>query len=238
MRKLVIIFCAVCLSSSYAQMHSVSVYGSYLTALAKRQGFMKVTGFGGGASARYLVAQNIGVNLSFGYGRYGSIEQDSSLIKWNWKFWNERYGGNVRIDTLSDTLKAVLNPTQYMEVLPLLLTASYEFQPFEKFFVRPSIGGGILFYTRSLYMDEEWKKRFASLNYTFEYDFRNFAPDKKGNPFALVGGLELSYQVSDPLAVTAQSHFTSVVKTTGKYGYDDFPMKSSLAVSLGLSFLY
>jgi hypothetical protein len=142
-------------SVSYAQLHSVSFYGSYQAALGKRDGFTKVTGFGGGASASYRIAERTALNLSFGYERYGTVDQDSALIKWNWKFWDERYAGNIRIDTLTDTLKAVLNPRQSMEILPLLLTGSFEIEPFEGFYIRPSLGGGILFYTRSLYIDEE-----------------------------------------------------------------------------------
>ena len=238
MKRLLIIACAICVSTSFAQLRSVTLYGNYVTALGKQQSFSAVRGFGGGVEARIAVAEHFGVNLAFGYDRYGTIEQDSALIKWDWKFWNERYAGNVRIDTLADTLKAILNPVQYMEVLPLILTMSFEIEAFEKFWIRPAIGGGVLFYTRSLYMDEEWRKKFNSIGYTFEYEFRNFAPDKKGNPFAVVGGVELSYQLFESLALSAQSRFTSVIKTKGKFGYDEFPMKSSLSLSLGLSFLY
>jgi hypothetical protein len=216
----------------------VSLYGSYVSALGKRQGYIKVNGIGGGASGSYLIADNIALNLSFGYDRYSSVEQDSALVRWDWKFWNERYSGNVRIDTLTDTLKAVLSPKQYMEVLPLILTMSFEIQVFENFFIRPFIGGGVLFYTRSLYMDEEWKKNFKSVGYVFEYDFRNFAPDKKGNPIAFASGVEISYQVFDALAFTAQSRMTTIIKTPGQFGYDEFPIKNAFALSLGLSFLY
>jgi hypothetical protein len=237
-RNLLVIAFAFCISTASGQLRSVTVYGSYVTALGKQAGFSTVRGLGVGVEGRVALADSFTLNLSFGYERYGTINQDSTLIKWNWKFWNERYAGNVRVDTLSDTLKAVLNPVQYMEVLPLLLTLSFEIQPFEGLSIRPTLGGGVLLYTRSLYMDEEWRKRFNSLNYTFEYDFRNFAPDKKGNPFAIVGGLEASYQIFSALSLTANSRFTSIIKTKGKFGYDEFPVKSAMSLSLGLSFLY
>jgi hypothetical protein len=235
MRRLLVIAYVCCLSTAVAQLRSVTAYGSYSTALSRQSGFSTVRGFGGGVQAHLTVVESIGVNLYLGYERFSTIKQDSALERWNWRFWNERYAGNVRIDTLADTLKAVLTPVQYMEVIPLMIAVSYDWQPSERLWVRPSIGGGVLFYTRSLYVDERWRKRFESAGYTFEYTFRNFAPDKKGNPFAVAGGLDLSYRVFNALALSTQARFTSVLKTPG---YEQFPIKSSLSLSFGLSFLY
>lgn len=225
-------------SLCFGQLRSITAYGSYLSALGKQRGFTELKGFGGGAVGTIPLGESFSLNISFGFERYGSISQDSSLAKWNWKFWNERYSGNVRIDTVADTLDAILNPVQSMEVLPLLVTLSLELNPSERFSIRQSVGGGIMFYTRSLYLSEQWIKRFKSQDYTFEYDFRNFAPDKKGNPLVVVGVLEFSYRVSDAVALTAISRYASVVRTQGSMGYDEFPLRDAVSLSLGLSFLY
>jgi len=225
-------------SSAFGQLRSINAFGSYVTAIDKRAGFMEIRGFGGGVEGRIALSGNLSLNISFGYERYGDIKQDSSLVKWNWRFWNERYAGNVRLDTLSDTLKAILNPVQSMETLPLLVSLSLDLEPFERFTIRQSIGGGVLFFTRSLYLHEEWKKRFRALDQTFEYDFRNFAPDKKGNPLVVTGAVEMSYRIFTSLAVSAHARYFSVIRTAGSFGYDTFPMNDALSLSIGVNFLY
>ena len=225
-------------SEAFAQIHSVNVFGSYSIALGKRLSVTRADALGGGVELRVRVSDNINISVIGGFERY-SIDQDSALAKWNWRFWVERYSGIVKDNLASDSsLSATLNPVQYMEVVPILAAVSIELSPAENLTVRPSIGGGVLFYTRSLYLQEEWQKRFHALDYTFEYSYRNFAGDKKGNPFVVFGRAELSYQLSDLFTVDASARYTTALNTDGKYGYDEFPFRDMVTFTVGLSFLY
>jgi hypothetical protein len=216
----------------------VNAYGSYSTVLGKRLAVTKADGFGGGVEGRISLSENIKLNLSVSFERY-SVQQDSALARWNWRFWNERYQGIVRDNLASDpTLRATLDPVQYMELLPVLASISVEVNPLSDLSVRQSVGGGVVFYTRSLYLNETWQKRFDAASYTFEYSYRNFAQDKKGNPLVVVGSIELAYRITDVLALSGTARYTSVIRSEGSFGYDGFPLNDALAFYLGLSFLY
>lgn len=225
-------------STAAGQIHSVHGFGSRSVALGKRLGVSKAVAWGGGAELRIRLADHLKLSVIAGYERY-NIEQDSALEKWNWRFWVERYAGNVRDALVSDSsLSAVLTPVQYMEVLPVVATVSLEVAPVERLVIRQAIGGGVLFFTRSLYMHERWTKRFPTLDHVYDYSYRNFAPDKKGNPVIALGQVDLSYHLSDLFTVDASGRYFTVVSTGAGFGYEAFPFRDALTFTLGLSFLY
>lgn len=224
-------------SSAGAQIHSVQFFGNYSAALGKRIYVTKATSFGGGAEIRFQVGA-VFLNLSGGYERY-TLEQDSALARWNWRFWNERYSGIVRENlTTNPSLSATLTPVQFMEVIPLMLTVGTELSLSESFVLRPAIGGGAFFFSRSLYLDEQWQKRFDSQNHTFEYRYQNFASDKKGNPLIVAGQVEAAYMFADGFSLDGSVRYVHVLSTPGKFGYNEVPLSGALSVMLGISFLY
>ncbi len=228
----------VAASSAFGQIHSVQFFGNYSAALGKRIHVTKATSFGGGAEVRFQIGGGVYLNLSGGYERY-SIDQDSALARWNWRFWNERYSGIVRENlTTNPSLSATLTPVQFMEAIPIMLTVGTEFMLSESFIVRPALGGGAFFFTRSLYLDEQWQKRFDSQNHTFEYRYQNFASDKKGNPLIVAGQVEMGYLFAEGFSFDASVRYVHVLSTPGKFGYNDVPLSGALSVLLGISFLY
>jgi hypothetical protein len=221
-----------------AQIHSVQLFGSYSAAVGKRLAVVSADAPGGGVEVRVRLSDHLMLSFIGGFERY-TINQDSALEQWNWRFWEERYRGIVQDNLASDSsLSAVLTPVQAMEVLPLLVTLDLEFTPVAHLSVRPSAGVGVWFYTRSLYLHEEWQKRFNSIGYTFDYSYRNFAQDKKGTPFVGVGRLEVAYQVNDIFEVNTTARFTTAFATEGRLGYDEFPLKDIMTYTIGLSLLY
>lgn len=228
----------VTVSSAVAQIHSVQFFGTYSTALGKRIFVTKATSFGGGAEVRFHVGGGLFINLRGGYERYG-IEQDSALARWNWRFWTERYAGIVRENlTTNPSLSATLTPVQYMEAIPLMLAVGMEFLMSETLILRTAVGGGAFFFTRSLYLDEQWQKRFDAQNHTFEYRYRNFASDKKGNPLVVGGHAEMAYLFAEGFSLDVSLRYLHVLSTPGKFGYNEVPLKGALSVMVGISFLY
>jgi len=221
-----------------AQIESVDFYADYAKPLTKRLQVNKIDGVGGGLEIQLKVYDFLSVSLAGGYELY-SLQQDNAIAQWDWKFWDQRYRGIVRADTAADpNLKATLEPVQKMDIIPLMLNVNADFEVLENFFVKPSAGGGVIFYTRRLYLHEYWEKRFSGIDYTFEYDYMNFAQDKTGNPYFLSGSLELEYRVTDYLKISSGVRYIKMIATPGKYGYNEFPFEDALNIKLGLSFLY
>ncbi|MGE5435611.1 MAG: hypothetical protein ACM3O3_00160, partial [Syntrophothermus sp.] len=164
-----------------AQVHSINLFSGYASPMNKRLQVNRISGFGGGAEIKFNVYENIKIGVGLGYELY-SLGQDNAVKQWNWKFYDTRYKGNVSSDTAADpSLNALLNPVQKMSIIPLQLTINFEWNVYDNIYLKPYAGGGVMFYTRKLYLEEYWSKYYASEDYLFDYSYRNFAQDKTGN---------------------------------------------------------
>lgn len=242
--------CAItCSANINAQIvKSVEAFSNYSTALSRSANggsfiapdilVKDANGLGGGVKLNINVWHNYYVGLSFGYELY-SVHQDSAIVRWNWLFWDTRYKGFIQ-DALNSNpnLSGLISPIQKLEIMPVFVTFNAEYNPLNHFFVNPSVGFGVVPYTRKLYLEETWQKKFTDLNYTFGYSFRNFAPNKTGNPFALTAGLNLAYELSDEFRIHTEADYVQFIKTPGKAGSDDFPIERLINIKLGLTILY
>ena len=226
------------MNESAAQIQSAELYVAYSAPLSKRLSVSTINGVGGGLEINIKVYDFLSVSISGGYGLY-SLQQDDAIAQWNWKFWEQRYRGIVRADTAADPyLKASLNPVQKMDAIPLIIRINGLFSISDGLTIKPSAGAGVLFYTRRMYLHEYWEKKFTSADYTFEYDFRNFAQDKTGNPFLLSTGVDIDYAVTDYLSLNTGFSYIKIAATPGKYGYSEFPFDDEVYIRIGLNFLY
>lgn len=241
--------CLICAPALQAQLiKSVEAFADYSTALKGFGGSkdyirpdLKVNdanGMGGGLKVNFNVYDNYYIGVSLGYMLF-SVHQDSALDRWNWLFWDTRYKGNVKDALSSDpSLSGILNPIQKLDLVPLIITFNAEFKPAKGLTINPSLGMGVAMYTRRLYLEETWQKKFEQLNYTFGYSYRNFAPDKKGNPFTLSAGVNLAYEFLDGFKVHSEMEYMQFIKTPGTAGSGEFPMEKIINVKLGLTILY
>jgi len=226
------------ISTGYAQVKSISFFADYSLPLSKRLAVTKIDAVGGGVELRFKVYENYSIGFNGGYNLY-SIQQDSALKQWNWEFWEIRYRGIVN-DALSKNpnLSATLSPIQKMDLYPFYLTINGEFELFGNLSIKPHAGAGVLFYTRRMYLLEEWQKKFDQYNYEFSYSYRNYAEDKSGNPFSFMGGIDLGYEFTEGFILDTAVKYFYILETEGKYGYHHFPMKDVFNIKLGLTFLY
>jgi len=220
------------------QVHSIQAYGTWSRGVNVVPGFTSATAWGGGAAVRIDLGSDLVLAVGAGY-EYYRLDQDSALQRWNWKFWNDRYAGIVRANLAADSsLSATLEPVQSMEILPVTVSLGYVLRPGDDFSVRPLLGAGVAFYTRSLYLHESWQKAFDAASYTFAYDYRNFANDKKGNPFFWLAEVQGSWQASELITIDLGARYTGTVRTPGKFGFDEFPLYNTLTIAAGISILY
>lgn len=222
---------------TFGQLSSISLSGDYSISGSKRLAVTKADAVGGALKIDYKLLDNLSVSLIGGYQLF-SVQQDSGLIQWKWDFWDNRYRGNVNADLTDTTLRATIQSIQKMDVIPLIVTVNGDFTFGEKFFVQPSIGGGILFYSRRMFLEEEWSKKYEQIGYVFQYKFRNFAPSKNGNPLVVYGGINLGYHLNDAFRIDASINYTQILKTEGKFGYDNFIFKNYISTKLGITFQY
>lgn len=229
---------ALAAAAAFGQTPRASAYFEYATALGMREGVTEATAFGGGVRASFPVGGGFSIAVTSGYKQY-ALEQDDELEKWNWRFWEARYGSKIEADLAADPALAVeLEPTQGMKVVPLLLSAEYRWAPTESLRVTPALGGGVLFVTRTLYVEERWSKTFKQVDYVFDYELRNFAPDKGGNPLAAVGSATVEYLLAEGLEVAFGAGYAYVIPTEGELGYDNYPLDDELSASFALTVRY
>lgn len=236
---LIIIF-VILKTHSFGQLKlsSISFYSDYSYPFNKRLSVTKIDGVGGGVSISLSIFKFLNLNLIGGYTLF-SLQQENAIQQWNWRFYTERYAGIIRDNLRADSsLSAFLNPIQKMDLLPVQFSISTSYRLFNRLTLKPQFGVGIYFYTRRLYLEEVWRKKFDEVNYTFEYSYRNFASNKYGNPFGMFSLIEFDYQPSDIFTIGTALGYNYFFKTKGKYGFDQFPIEDYFNFKIYLSFLY
>lgn len=240
-------------STVMGQINSVSFSAGFSNTLSKRNDLQikSINGFGGDLEVRFNAYGNFCLSVTGGYSSF-SVEQNmyAMFSEWNWKYW-KRYFGDINDPNFSKSTQwvqsvlkdssysATFNPVQKMDLFPVFLTGSYEYMITDNFSARPFIGAGVLFYSKRLYVEESWKKVFASLdNYVYGYSFRNMSENVSGNPYAALAGLDAVYSVNDILSLSLGAKYAYVLRTKGKYGYDNFPVKDLVSAKLGITFKY
>jgi len=218
------------------QIQSITASFDYGFALKKRLNVQSASAIGGGAEMRMNVFENISIGVSAAYASY-AIDQTDALNQWNWNFWNDRYYPKIQSDMRADpNLSAQIGSVQKMDAIPVMFSVFYSFAAGERFTIAPNVAGGISFFTRKLYADETWTKQFPQAGYTLTYNLRNFAPDKKGNVFALALGCDAAYRISSDVNLSANVQYKTYVSSSS--GYADFPFDDECVITLGLTFLY
>lgn len=212
-------------------------FGSPKQFINSRLKVSEADGVGGGVKVSFNLTDKYYIGVSLGYQLY-TVHQDSAVEKWNWLFWDTRYKGIISSLKTDPALIGILMPNQKLDLIPLFVTFNAELKPAAGFTFNPSLGFGMAMYTRRLYLQEDWQKKFDQLNYTFGYSYRNFAPNKSGNPFAVSAGVNLGYEFLSGFRVHSEANYIQFIKTPGTAGSDDFPLERIINIKLGLTFLY
>lgn len=223
---------------SFAQLQSLSLFSDYSFANKKNLQITKADAVGALVQLKFNIYEGIGFSIISGYKLY-SLNEPDVLNSWNWDFWSNRYYPKIVSDLRADpNLSVEIGAIQKMDLIPVILFVNYDFIPFEDLKITPSLGAGINFYTRRMFATETWTKKFPQANYSLTYSYRNFAPDKKGNPVFAKFGLTLTYNLLSYLDLSASSSYSKIFETKKSMGYDTFPFDSEISINLGISFKY
>lgn len=223
-----------------AQVEAVQFTGGYVQSIADRIRVRDAHGLSAGVDLRIGLVGKLSLSVGLGYERY-EIDQDSALQKWNWIFWNDRYAGLVQSIVRgpdSSIITASLVPNQRMQAFPITVALQYPVIEGEDLSIVPSIGGGMIVFTRKLYLQETWTRYFASVDHTFGYTFEQFSNPKVGNPLFAMASLDVSVRISELLRVRAGGRFVQIIPTEGSMGYDEMPFDRSVTGRIALEFLY
>lgn len=221
-----------------AQLKSITTVAEYSSTLSKRLDVQDASAVGGGVDITYAVAGNFNIGLRAGYLLY-SINQTDQLNRWGWTFWNDRYLNKIQSDMRADpSLSAVIGSVQKMDAIPVALHCDYTIDAAEKLTIVPTVAAGVTFYSRRLFADETWTKIFPAAAYSFTYNFRNFAPTKKGSPLFGSAGVAVRYRLFSDVGVVSSVNYTQYIATTDSFGYTGFPFDNECSIKLGLEFLY
>jgi hypothetical protein len=184
MKKVLLFITGIILLSgfSFAQLKSVTVFTDYSYVPTTRLEITNADAVGGGVKVKFTVWDNFNLGFIGGYKLY-SLNEPDVLNNWGWQFWTDRYFNKIVSDLAADAnLSVEIGAVQKMDVIPFIIFAEYDIEITDKFFVTPSVGSGIYFYTRRMYAVENWSKRFPAADYTFYYSFQKFCPCKKRQP--------------------------------------------------------
>jgi len=236
--QLILLAFTLIYANNFAQLQSISFNADYSSALSTRLQITKANAVGGGVKIKLLIAENLAVNVNGGYKLY-SLSEPDVLNNWNWVFWTERYYPKIVSDLNADqNLGVQISATQKMDLIPVSVSISYDFLTLDKLEITPTIGGGVYIYTRRMFALENWSKYYSDADYTLTYEYRNFAPNKKGSPFFLNGNLNIQYKLYETLGFFTNVQYSYVIPTEGSLGYDDFPFDSEFSMALGVAIFY
>jgi len=247
-------------------LESVTAFGNYMQMLKKDSAITSATGPGGGLEIRFHLNDMFSVSIAGNYSVI-NIDQDNPIDKWNWEYWIRYYrnwiiqlmGGdslylngvliptrNISAATLtSGTLlgkdsiyKAEIVPRQYINLLPVILMVNVSYPAAEFLKLYASIGGGLYIFGRNLYLDEKWWKRFPSVNYTFQYGFKDYANEKTGTLLGVMGAIGGRIALTGSFAFSVAVEYHYILPTENRAGYYDFPLNHIINVRGGITFVY
>lgn len=226
------------LPQAEAQLSAVQFYGAGDMAVNKRLAVTSALSYGGGVTVSYTVMDDAFLVLDIGYANY-SIDQDNVDNRWGWGIWDRRYKNWVNIYS-ADTanFRSSIVSVQNMESIPVSLKIGYLYYLTNELWFSPMIGLGAEFYTRKLYHEETWTRKYPTIGYEYTYSFHNFAPYKYGNPLFAVGGLKGSLNISQLIKIDAGISYKVFIHTSNMLGYDNFPFNSALSFQLGIGLKY
>ena len=228
----------VAIGTVSAQIQTVELYGSGALSIDKRFQVTDATAFGGGVKLQYGLVGDLSIIIDAGYSTY-SIEQTNEVQQWGWTIWERRYRNWVNIytaDTANFSSKVV--SVQTMDVLPVSLNLAYRIELATDFDIRPVVGVGIDFFTRKLYHEETWTRKYPADGYQFTYSYHNFAPYKYGNPVFLTAGAAARFRISGLIVLHADCAYKMIAETSGELGYDNYPLTSAVTFTIGIGFQY
>ena len=226
--------------SQTQRLEAVTIYTSYCHHLKLESGAQlnSINGLGMGLALNFQINRFLNIGLDGGYSDL-KIDQDDAVKNWDWGFWNRFYGNYVKdLQQRDPNYVATFTPNQRLYLIPIHLFIECRFPRLSFFTPYLNFAGGVYFYERNLSMREEWKKYFPQIDYTFQYEFDNFANVRRGNVFGLRVGIGGSFSVSKHFGIDINGRYHHIGRLKDYGNYENFPLKSWIEFGIGAKFLY
>jgi opacity protein-like surface antigen len=228
------------LEAKYPEIELVFPYVYFMKdlELKSEQRLKDIGGLGIGTSILLNINQFISIGIDGGYNDM-KVKQDNVVEHWDWKFWDKFYADYIYdLQKKDSTYKSDLTPYQGIYNIPIHLMVFLKIPNRTEFTPYLSIGGGVYFYERNLWLEEKWSKYYPEKDYTFNYSFNNYAEVRKGKVLGFKFGIGTTYSVSEHLNLNLFGEYHQAIEINNFGNYDQFPLCSFFNLSVGLSFLY
>ena len=235
---LYILFLIILLGTSITGMDLNSININFIgsKAIVPNSSITNISGVGFEVYAEGKIGGGFYLNLRSSH-LYLNIDQNNTLEHWNWEYWDQIYGNTIASVRQQERYECEIEPAQKLFLKPYTLEIGYSLDVGNKFNISTNLGFGIAWYKRQLWLNEHWDKYFETLDYTYEYNFRNIARPKRDG-FVYVGNVKIgaSYNLSKFLAVYTEvgGYYFPKIRDDSQY----LPLDNSVDVSVGIGILY
>jgi hypothetical protein len=189
-------------------------------------------GLGFGMMADWRPTRFVGAIVHVGLDRL-DIAQDDAIPRWDWAYW-ERYYQRESSDLLDlPTFEAQQIPVQEALMVGAALMPAFNLER-GALSVQLAAGPSITYYSRRLYLDEEWTRHYPEIDYSFDMHFRNYAEDKTGYELGADARLGAGYRVSRIVTLTAGLSYRHLFADDAS----QLPLNDFAALQLGVAFKY
>jgi hypothetical protein len=204
----------------------------YTTAGSLDDAVTSAMGFGFVMLADWRPTRFVGAVVQIGLDRL-DIAQDDVIPRWDWAYW-ERYYQRESSDLLDlPTYEAQQIPVQEALMVGAAVMPALNL---ERGALTVQLAGGpsITYYSRRLYLDEEWTRHYPEIDFSFGMHFRNYAEDKTGYEFGADARFGAGYRVSRIVTLMAGLNYRHLFADDAT----QLPLNDFVALQLGVAFKY
>jgi len=200
------------------------------------QSLNSISGIGFAVTVEGKLTKNLYLNLTSSH-LYLGIDQENALENWDWAYWEDIYGNTVDGLLQKDKYDVELEPVQKLSIKPYTIELKCVFNLSERLSFNSNLGFGVAWYKRELWLKENWQKYFATIDYTYQYNYRNNArPRRDGFAYLTRGKLGVNYRLSEYLKLFMEVGGYYYLKNINNPEY--LPLDHSLDLSFGIKLLY
>jgi hypothetical protein len=147
----------------------------------------------------------LGLQLRVGLDRL-SVDQPNAVEEWGWGYWELLWRNYSTIYRERDNHTGEFRPVQNANFLNIGLSPAVSFGS-DRLSIRTWAGPTASYFTRVMFQEENWARFYPSIEHTFSYTIRNYAPDKTGWALGVEGGTAASLRMTNWLSVGAGANF-------------------------------
>jgi hypothetical protein len=210
----------------------VYVTGGYSRAFAFADGASWATGPSAAARAHAPIYRGLGVSARFGLDRL-RVHQHEPIQRWDWAYWEVLWATWSEIYRSNPNMEGDFRPVQNANLVSAAIGPSFTLGA-GRFDATLWAAPSLTYYTRTLYNEETWSRYYPSIEHTFSYTIRNYAPDKTGTVLGAEAGLNARYQLVPWLSLGGGVSFRRLqLEAT-----PELPLNDVISLDLGFSVTY